>query len=553
MVTEGLLAPNSVADSTSANEVYVSMENLFLHTLAEFEGNTGFLMTDHYGSHVLRVLLLVFAGEPLDADSTKRLLQSKRKEGTSIEGLGQPAARLSEKARAVPKSFTDALEKLMVESVAGLDTDKLRTLATHPLGNPTLQLLLKLELTHFGKSRSKDERSIVRTLLPDDPITADSGSAVFISGLVYDPVGSHLVEQIVQHAPGRMFKSLNREFFKERLASLARNEIAGHVVCRVLERMSQDDLYEAHEKLISIIPSLLERGLTKVILTLIERCAIRDIDTTAIAAALDRSIRDADGFDVKQLLKLEHNGPKPTNGTPHDGVQSSASESSAALTRPPEPAKLHFNLLAQGMLRVPGPLSALVLDSLICLEGETLTRMAKDPIISHTIQAALTSKSASIMQKRKLIQLFYGDIGELALDKFASHVVDCIWEGTHGLAFIRERIAEELAENESQLRESPSGRAVWRNWKMDIYKRRRLEWIRQSKEKASNDGFQSFAELDSNKKELAAGDKKTPLQLARERHAAKKEKQPGRGGRSSISGGAAASGANAAPTAAASG
>ena len=72
---------------------------------------------------------------------------------------------------------------------------------------------------------------------------------------------------------------------------------------------------------------------------------------------------------------------------------------------------------------------------------------------------------------------------------------------------------------------------------MDLYKRKRHEWVRQSKIKASNDGFQSFSELEQNKEEggqrggggggggVEAG--KTPLQLARERHAAKRA---GRGG-----------------------
>jgi nucleolar protein 9 len=112
------------------------------------------------------------------------------------------------------------------------------------------------------------------------------------------------------------------------------------------------------------------------------------------------------------------------------------------------------------MILVPGPLSGLVLDSLISLDGETLFSMSKDPIVSRTLQAAITSRTASIITVRKLVQHFYGHMGEMALDKAASHVVDCIWEGTHGLAFIRERIAEELNENEAQLRESPCGRSL---------------------------------------------------------------------------------------------
>ena len=183
------------------------------------------------------------------------------------------------------------------------------------------------------------------------------------------------------------------------------------------------------------------------------------------------------------------------------------------------------------MLIVPGSLSALVLDSLVALDPQTLLKMAYDKIVSRTLQAAITTKNASMITTRKLIQHFYGHMGEMAIDSAASHLVDCIWEGTHGLAFIRERIAEELAENEAQLRESSCGRAVWKNWKMDLYKRRRGDWVRQSKIKASNDGFQSFSELDLNKEKGVTA--KTPLQIARERHMQSKGKGKEKRGRKS--------------------
>jgi len=527
---KALAAMNEGMNGTAAkDEIYVSMENLFLHTLAELEGSVGYLMTDTYASHVLRVLLLVLAGEPLGRDITKHTLQSKRKETVTVSGQSSTESKPTDKTRNVPKSFSQALEKLIAESVAGLDAAQLRALATHPNANPTLQLLLKLELVHFGKHRAKDETSIIRKLFPDDPITAESESAAFIGGLVYDPVGSHLVEQIVEHAPGKLYKNLYKEFFHDRLASLARNEIAGYVVCRVLERMGRDDLLEAHEMLIPIVPRLLESDRTMVLRTLIERCSVRQVDTQAIAVQLDAAFGGPDGFSVLKLLKVGET-PQVNGDTPHDSVQSSTTDAGLEPpSRPREPAKVHFNILAQAMIVVPGPLSSLIFDSLDTLGSPDLLRIAKDPIVSRTLQAALTATNASLIQKRKLIQRLYGRIGELALDKAASHVVDCIWEGTHGLAFIRERIAEELAENEGQMRESQYGRAVWKNWKMDMYKRRRSEWIRQSKIKASNDGFQSFSEVDANKtNEMSA--KKTPLQLARERHAknrAAKDEQKG--------------------------
>jgi len=541
--------PDPEAASISIGDVYVRMEDLFLHTVIELEGNVGFLMTDRFASHALRVLLLVLAGESLSSPLAKSLLQSKRKEKVEVRGAEQADDTSSDKKRAVPKAFTEALEKLMADSVAGLDTNGLRALATHQLGNPTLQLLVRIELTHFGKGRAKEETSILRTLLPDEPITPESDSASFINGLMYDPIGSHLIETIVECAPGKMFKNLYREFFKERMGTLARNEVAGYVVCKVLERLSKEDLVEAHERIAPQIPKLLELNRIAPIKTLIQRCSVRSVDTQAIAVIIDKQFQGADGFDLLQLLKME--APRAVNGDAEvPGTNGHAPTTNGATTNGHavehrhhdrlqfSAEKVHGSVLAQAMILVPGPLSGLIFDSLASMATPSLLAMASDPVSTRTLQAALTSTNAGIIPRRKLVQQFYGHFGEMALDKNSSRVVDAIWEGTHGLAFIRERIAEELAENEAAMRDNPCGRGVWKNWKMDLYKRRRNEWVLQSKNKASNDGFQSFSELDKNKKKIEESveepkhDKekhesnqngKTRLQLARERHAARKQ------------------------------
>lgn len=542
-------------DAVVDSEAEPAMEKCFLDTMSEIEGSIGFLMTDRFASHVLRVLLVVFSGESLDSSANKQLMQSKNKEGVKVEGKEKSDTK--DQNRKVPESFSIALEKLLSDSIAGLDTEKLRALATSPNGNPTLQLLLRIELSHFGKQRAKDETSVIRTLLPDEPITSESSSAAFINAMIYDNIGSRLIETLVESAPAKLFKNIYATLFKERLPSYARNEIASFVACRIMERLGKDELLAAHELIAPTIPSLLERNRTNIVRTLIERCAVRGIDTKAIAVHINSTWDGPDGFEVKKLLKIDDTAD--TKSKKPDGIPPSANTTGKAFAaNGPEPVKAHFNVLAQAMLLVPGPLSGLVLDALIALDGETLFSMSKDSIVSRTLQAAITSSTASIITVRKLVQHFYGHMGEMALDKAASHVVDCIWEGTHGLAFIRERIAEELAENEATLRESPCGRAVWKNWKMDMYKRRRGDWVRQSKNKASNDGFQSFSELEDVKSNGTATQykKKSPLELARERHAKNKAaKESGKdvksksksGGKSSGSAGAAGTGSNSTP------
>lgn len=507
VVTNEIAHPEANEPSSDPDYVFVSMENLFLYTLAELEGHMGFLMTDRFASHVLRVLLVVFSGAPLEKQN-KSVLQSKRKEKIGVSGSEKSQEFILEK-RVVPQSFLEALEKVINDSVSGFEPHYLRSLSTHPLGNPTLQLLLKLELSHFGKSRAKDEKSIIHRLLPDDPIAEGTESASFINGLVYDPIGSRLLETIIENAPGKLFKSIYAEFFKERMGSLARNEIASYVAAKILERLSKDDLDTAMLQIVDQIPNLVERNRTAIIKTLIERCIARDVDTTPIKSQLEIAYGGSNGFEVTRILKLSEEDSKPNGKHEHS------------------PEKVHGSLLAQTMMSVEGPLGNLIFDSLAKLSPELSVQLARDPTASRTLQAALTSSNASVIFRRKMIQQFYGKVGELALDPAASRVIDAIWDGTHGLAFIRERIAEELAENENSLRESFVGRAVWRNWRMDLYKRKRYDWVKQSRYTAGNEGFQSFPENNGEGPPMhnhnsKTGKHLTAIELARQKHAAAK-------------------------------
>jgi len=499
--------PLQTPPSSDPDHIFVSMENLFLFTLAELEAHLGFLMTDRFASHVLRILLVILSGSPLERQN-KSVLQSKRKEKVGVPGAEKEQAGLLE-TRTVPPSFLEALEKVITSSVSGMEPHYLRSLSTHPLGNPTLQLLLKLELSHFGKSRAKDERSIIHRLLPDNPMADGTESDGFINGLVYDPIGSRLLETIVENAPGKLFKAIYGEFFKERMGSLARNEIAAYVAGKILERLGKDDLDEAMRQIVDQIPNLVERNRTAIIKTLIERCVARDVDTSPLHAQLATAYSGSNGFEVVRLLKLSEEEGQPGAEHKHS------------------PGKVHGSLLAQTMMSVPGPLGNLVFDSLASLSPELSIQLARDPTASRTLQAALVSRNASVIFRRKVIQQFYGKVGELALDPAASRVIDAVWDGTHGLAFIRERIAEELAENEGSLRESFVGRAVWRNWRMDLYKRRRTDWVKQSRYTAGNDGFQSFPENGDGAAHVPsrAGKHRTALELARQKHAAAKAAQ----------------------------
>ena len=474
------------------------MENLFLYTVNELEGNLGYLMTQQFASHTIRVLLVVLSGRPLIDSATTALLQSKKKENIDVAIHTPKSLRAEAVQRAVPDSFHVTIDKIMLGTVAGLDTTSIRALAAHPLGNPVLQVMLELEFSRLGKSKAGDENSLFRRLLPDDPPTEGTASASFINGLLYDSIGSRLLEVILQFAPGKAFKAIYRSLFRERLGSLARNDIAGFVVIRLLERLSKEDLEYAVEQICPQIDSLIQRSRTSVIKILIERCLVRKIETLPIAISLTTSYGREGSNALMKMLKLEASGTEEVSQDRKRQLEAQ------------DTGRLHGSLLAQAMLDAQGSLQEIVTSSILTMDIATLVLMAKDRTATHVLQKSLAYQEHNGVFRRKIIQRFLSHISELSLDAIASHVIDKFWTATEGFLFIRERIAGELLENEASLRESFSGRAVWRNWMMDLYKRRRTEWISRAKD------IHSIAVTDP----IGKIQLKTSIALAREKFAA---------------------------------
>lgn len=482
----------------------ISTEELFLNTIGELEGNWGYLLTERFASHAIRVLLLVLAGEPLDKPSNASLLASRKKEKPGTMEASKTDNPVPQK-RNVPESFATVLQKMMKDIVDGLDNTYLRALATHPVGNPVLQVMLSIELRYHGKEKVKDQSSVIRKLIPDDSLEEGTESAAFLKGLLYDPVGSRLLETIVPLVPGKLFKIIYKDIFKDRMGTLARNETAGYVVTHVLERLSKEDLQNAMEQIIHEIPSLVERSRVVVIKTLIQRCVVRTLDIGPLTNALKTAYGEDPAAMLDSLLKL--------------GEEAESDSKNQHGARPKStPEKLHGSLLAQEMLRVPGPMSGLIHSSLLAVPAETIIKIAKDPIASHVLQDALSLPTSKIEFRRQIMPRFFGNMSDLALDASGSHVADVLWPATRDLIFVKERLATEMVGSEQDLRDSFFGRAVWRNWQLDLYKRRRGYWITKAKG------------LEDNPAASEEGKKpKSGIELARARFAAKENAQSNNG------------------------
>lgn len=485
----------SAKDETSS-----AFEACIIRTVGQLEPNIGFLLTDRFGSHVVRSLVLVLSGEPPQDVIMQKVLASKKKEKVDTPPRNnQPI----EQSRTVPQTFQTALSRLTTAAVSNLDSTYLRALATHPTGNPVLQLLLRFDLADPNKGRSPGEESLFQKLLAPDSLESDSEGVKISAGLTYDPTGSHLIETVVEHAPGKMFKKLYKAVWKPRLASMAKNHAASYVVVRILRRLGKDDLAEARDMILPVLAQLLENRNFIVIQTLVERCVARGAELGPVAEVFEAIPMKRKASILQSILQMD---ASPTANAGTNPVGS---------TKGPR-ADMHGSLLAQSLLEAP-PVSTLIQDSILATDLDSIIFMAKDPSASRVLQAALTSSASTPAFRKQLVPIFYNHLADLATDSSGSYLVESLWDGTNGLHFMKERVATELSKHESELRDSPFGRNVWRNWLMDLYLRRRGEWQARAKGQDVNPPVERRQE-------------KSAIQLARERHAAGRQSKDTRGG-----------------------
>lgn len=216
------------------------------------------LLTHPFASHTIRVLLLVLSGQGTNETASTNLIQSRSKEN-KLE-----TDKLAEE-RKVPDSFKEATSRILKTISEKIGVLELRILATHPVGSPTLQFLLRLELSSADSTRKKGRKQQNDTLSQGTLLSKllggegaeDTNSSAFLQSLFYDTVGSHVLETVIQFSNQTTFKGLYDEYFKDRLPSMSRNETASFVAVKAVDRLDEKQLEALIDGLVPLVPNLL--------------------------------------------------------------------------------------------------------------------------------------------------------------------------------------------------------------------------------------------------------------------------------------------------------
>lgn len=487
----GIEEEDATAEVDGREAPTATMEELLLLTLDELEEHLSYLLSDKFGSHTLRVLLVVLSGRPLEQVATKSLLQSKRKEHITVQGQATETAEANAQLRVVPESFTLAVQKILEDTMASMDSTALRVLATHPTGNPVLQLLVELDISLNGKDKEKKDQLLILKLLPDAPESLSDNSTAasdFVNSMMYHPVGSRLFETIITHAPAKIFKALNTHFFSPRIQTYVRNDVACYPAIKALNRMSKDDLKEAVNKITPEVSKVVAAKRLNVLKALFDRCKVRqateEMDT--LLEAVCAAYGSENGVSlVPQLCGLEAEADSDKKDHKFQPSLQTDKQKAAAIS--------HGSHLASTLLSIPGAPAAAIQTSLLALSPDQLFHLATASTPSMIVlTTALSVPAATPNFHKALVTKLSPKILELAHSQIGHNVVNAIINipsktgkdaQTGVLPFhVKETIMNTLVREEKALRESWTGRSVWRTWKGDQWRFRRGDWIRFAKE-----------------------------------------------------------------------
>lgn len=445
IVEKEVLDPNFDGDSEE------SMEKRFLTLANDMKDYIQDLISNPYASHVVRVLLLILGGQtlpsPTSSEGNSSVLRSK-KSRTARRNIDIKDSEENDRAYQIPGAFHDALEAIVSGFSKRLQPTAARELSIGQVSSPVVQLLIDSEAT------TSETRPLLNTIFADTE-DRDSSEEAFVEHLLSDAVGSHFLQNVLQKAPEAFVERLYRLYMSQRVQKLVRRDYAGFVIETCMQRLPETDVQHIIDTAIGEIPYLVENNNLTMVRILLTRAAAANYKATDVANAVLKTF-DTDTTDPKLLqkvLQLDEKNPYK----PHEASSPG----------------LHRCLVLQQLVEASPEVLATAFLGLNSGDVDVI-KMAKHQSFSRLLEKCLRP-SINTIERRKFLNKLNGQCVDLARDPFASHVMDRLWNFTYKMNNFREKIANELVADED-LKENTYGKAVWRNWTLDKFLRRKSDW-----------------------------------------------------------------------------
>ncbi|PIA50488.1 hypothetical protein AQUCO_01300904v1 [Aquilegia coerulea] len=450
------------------------------------------MMCNPHGSHVLRSLLCICKGVPLDSSE-----EFHKSTNTLAERLNTKAGQFG--VNELPQAqhgFPDLLKFLAKEMLKHGRRD-IATLQVDQYGSLVLQTALKLlvgedqELMHIIPLLlgCKEENNREGNLIESTPVH-------HIVNLLKDNAFSHLMEVILEVAPDTLYDEIFTRIFRNSLFKISSDHCGSFVIqALVSSARCQGQMDLIWEELGGHFKELFENGKSGVIASLLaasQRLHKHEQKCCQALAGAVCSTNESPSCIVPRILFLE------SYFWSEDKTNWNWSER----------GKMNVLgcLMLQAVFKYPSEFIQSYVTSLLSMEADHVLETAKNAGGGRVIESFLCS-GVSTKQKRKLIAKLRGRFGELSMHPSGSYTVEKCFSASS--ASLKETIVSELLAIRTQLSKTKQGPYLSRKLDIDGFAARPDQWRsrQESKENAYKDFYDTFgsSKVDSSKVESSKG------------------------------------------------
>ncbi|KAK3157466.1 hypothetical protein QOZ80_2AG0122780 [Eleusine coracana subsp. coracana] len=416
------------------------------------------VMSSCYGSHVLRTLLCLCKGVPLDSlqnfHTTKRSAVLAERLSCGSNQLGGHGPQKFENGFIdVFKSFVRRMLHHVKNDIATLCVDK----------NSSLVLQTALRLSSGDDDELHHMISILLGYDEDDTIHKNdySEKKSEIVYLLEETAYSHLLEVIVEVAPDELRNGMLAGTLRGELFAISSHHCGNYVVQALISSAkTSDQMKQIWEELGLKFKELFELGKTGVVASILAACQRLETNrleaSQALAAALIPDSESSDSI-VAYILFLE------------DFLREGSH------WKWPLGAKMSVLgcLMLQSIFQYPHQYIRQYVASLLAMEGDWILQISKDSGGSRVLEAFLCS-SATTKRKFKVFAKLQGHYGEIAMNPSGSFLVEKCFTASNFSH--KEAIVVELLAVQSELSKTKHGYHLLRKLDVERYTRRPDQW-----------------------------------------------------------------------------
>lgn len=434
------------------------------------------VMCNCYGSHVLRSLLCLCRGAPLDSSDFHRAKPSQ----ILAERLNLDASQSNRNNLSYHHPVFSELSKFLISGILACSRKDLRTLQTDQYSSLVLQTALRLLV-----GNDLELLQIISILLGSNKENVVEGNFIPMTvvhdvlNLMKETAYSHLMEVILEVAPQSLYDEMFTKVFRNSLFDLSSHHCANFVVqALVSHARDQDQMALIWEELGGKFGELLEMGRSGVVAALIaasQRLHTHERKCCEALAAAVSSTNVSPRCIVPGILFLESyfSCEDKSNWNWPKGIK----------------MQIIGSLILQAVFRFPSEFIQPYVTSITSMEADHVLEVAKDAAGARVIEAYLSSK-VSAKQKHRVVLKLKGHFGELSVHPSGSFTVERCF--TASSLSLRETIASELSAVRNELSKTKQGPHLIRKLDIDGFTARPDQWrLKQSAKQLTYKEFYS--------------------------------------------------------------